>query len=359
MISSRRIEVRGLASGATLEIRVYTVKGTDPGAPTAYVQSSMHGSEVQGNAVIAALLDHFTAKPPAGDVVLVPNANPFAVNQKSGEYTLGRFDPTTGANWNRNYWLPRVAPMRELPWPELCRQFRGDMLASISARLSYNLAFAEKMALTLQSLALAADYVIDLHCANVSVRHLYAPAYAEDCARYFQIPLILSIPNGFDGALDEAQSCSWWSLWESLQAAGYAGLPSLRELPQGFTLELGGQERISRAEAGRDAGGILNFLRHKGVVAGAVRQPEPAFLCTLADYRTIYSRHAGHTDYTAVLGEVSTQGTELAQTLQFAGTAEWVPTVAEEDCIPILHHSSAVIHQGSELMKVFTRFRRV
>jgi hypothetical protein len=34
-------------------------------------------------------------------------------------------------------------------------------------------------------------------------------------------------------------------------------------------------------------------------------------------------------------------------------------SVTEEDCIPILHHSSVVIHEGSELTKVFTSFRVV
>ncbi|MFM9746190.1 succinylglutamate desuccinylase/aspartoacylase family protein, partial [Streptomyces brasiliscabiei] len=38
-----------------------------------------------------------------GDITLVPYANPIGCNQKSGEFTLGRFDPITGTNWNRMY----------------------------------------------------------------------------------------------------------------------------------------------------------------------------------------------------------------------------------------------------------------
>jgi predicted deacylase len=117
MVTSKMINLRTLASGASLPLRVYTIKGRDPTAKTAYIQSSMHGSEVQGNAVIAHLLEHFATSPPEGDVVLVPNANPYAVNQKGAEYTMGRFDPTTGDNWNRAYWLPDVAEEDCIPNP--------------------------------------------------------------------------------------------------------------------------------------------------------------------------------------------------------------------------------------------------
>jgi predicted deacylase len=357
MTMPKRIQVRSLASGARLDIAVYTVKGTDPGAGHTYIQSSMHGSEVQGNAVIAELLEVFARTPPLGDIVLVPNANPFAVNQKAGEYTPGRFDPTTGENWNRNYWLPRLQGARGLPWDRLKQRVRARMAAELRARLKGNLPFGQRLALTLQSLAVGADHVIDLHCANVSARHLYTPDYAENAARYFQIPLLLSIPAEFGGAMDESVSCAWWALWQELEANGYPYLPPIQELPQGYTLELGGQEVISREDARRDAAGILNFLRHKGVVSGRAKRPAPALVCDLKYYKTLYSRHAGHTDFTAPMGVPVRKGQQLAQTLQFGANPRWVPTLAEEDCVPVLHHSSAIVHEGSELIKVFTSMR--
>jgi len=359
VLSSKTITVRRLASGAGLPVRIYTVKGRNPAAKTAYIQSSMHGSEVQGNAVIAELLVHFAAEPPEGDVVLVPNANPYAVNQKSAEFTLGRFDPTTGENWNRAYLLPQVKEDPRLPWIKLASQFRAGLLAAVRRQLRQNIPFSRRMALTLESLAITADCVIDLHCANVSVRHIYTPEYAEDCARYFNIPQILSIPGDFGGALDEALSCSWWQLWERLDACGYPDLPPLRDLPQGFTLELGSQERVSRKEAQHDAAGILNYLRHRGVVAGKPRRPGRSYICPLSGYKVIYARDAGHAEFAPVLGRRVQRGEVLVQTLQFGTRPVWQSTLAEEDCIPILHHSSAVVHEGIELMRVFTDFREV
>ena len=123
-----------LASGTTQFLRVYTVTGRSARAPKAYVQSSMHGSEVQGNAVIAALLEHLARERPLGDVTLVPNANPGAIDQKAAEYTPGRFDPTTGANWNRNYWLPAIRETARPAWTELKRRAWATMARQMRER---------------------------------------------------------------------------------------------------------------------------------------------------------------------------------------------------------------------------------
>nr|MBP6723681.1 succinylglutamate desuccinylase/aspartoacylase family protein [Halioglobus sp.] len=156
-----------------------------------------------------------------------------------------------------------------------------------------------------------------------------------------------------------AQSCPWWRLWKSLQASGYDELPPASELPQGYTVELGDQERISRDDARVDAAGILNFLRYKGVVVGSATPPSRSYVCPLSGYKVIHSSHAGHTDFAPVLGRQVKRGELLAQTLQFGAVPKWQPTLAEEDCIPVLHYSSAVVHEGDELIKVFTNYRTV
>ena len=108
MVAFKRIPVRSLASGANLDVPVYTIRGSNPRAKRAYIQSSMHGSEVQGNAVIARLLELFAQTPPEGDVVLVPNANPFAINQNRASTPWAGLTPpqaTTGTvttGWPRS-----------------------------------------------------------------------------------------------------------------------------------------------------------------------------------------------------------------------------------------------------------------
>ena len=67
------------------------------------LDGARHGAEVQGNAVIFQLLKQLEQSHLNSVVTLVPLANPMGINQKSGEFTLGRFDPITGVNWNREY----------------------------------------------------------------------------------------------------------------------------------------------------------------------------------------------------------------------------------------------------------------
>ena len=100
-----------MASGAKLTVPVYSyeVEQAEPNtsiknaAPTVYIQANMHGAEVQGNAVIFQLLELLKDCEIQSNITLVPYANPVACNHKNGEYTLGRFDPITGVNWNRMY----------------------------------------------------------------------------------------------------------------------------------------------------------------------------------------------------------------------------------------------------------------
>ena len=59
------IPIRRLASGETLHLPVFRFEGRNKAAPSAYLQASLHGSEVQGNWVIAELLERGLAAAPA------------------------------------------------------------------------------------------------------------------------------------------------------------------------------------------------------------------------------------------------------------------------------------------------------
>ena len=106
-LTSKRLEksyiaVAQNASGRNLNVPIYRISDGLPG-PKVYIQSSIHGAEVQGNVVIYHLLQALKNTKIAGEIVLVPNCNPVGTNIKAGEYTLGRFDPVNGTNWNRGY----------------------------------------------------------------------------------------------------------------------------------------------------------------------------------------------------------------------------------------------------------------
>ncbi|WP_281559686.1 succinylglutamate desuccinylase/aspartoacylase family protein [Thalassomonas sp. RHCl1] len=354
-----------MASGAALTVPVYRLKGQGSG-PGVYIQANMHGAEVQGNAVIYQLLELLQGLTLQGDITLVPYANPVGCNHKNGEYTLGRFDPITGVNWNRMYHfneqqIPGFAEQHQESSIEVIEQaFRELLLGDIADKLDHNvfgLTTGQRIAYQLQKMAHKADLVLDLHTGPISSKHLYCPEYAIDSARYFDIPHTIVIPNSFDGAMDEATFCPWWTLQQTFGRLG-------RELDfnkESFTVELGSQEQIDLDVAYQDALSILSYLQYKGVIADGNFQPQAMtrYACYLKDYKAFYSPMGGMVDYLATFGEPLAAGEPIARILRMDnyGDGDALHYLSlDRPVIPILHFASASVNQGTELYKVFCEY---
>ena len=142
LISKEVMHVGEMASGAALTVPVYRIKGSDQG-PNVYIQANMHGAEVQGNAVIFQLLELLKNIELKGSITLVPYANPVGCNHKNGEYTLGRFDPITGVNWNRMYHFDEsiIEPFAQAHLTqsnvEIAQAFQALMVEQVSQKLNH------------------------------------------------------------------------------------------------------------------------------------------------------------------------------------------------------------------------------
>ncbi|WP_408033871.1 succinylglutamate desuccinylase/aspartoacylase family protein [Thalassotalea algicola] len=359
------MHVGEMASGAKLTVPVYRFKGKS-NAQSVYIQANMHGAEVQGNAVIYQLLEQLRDLKILGDITLVPYANPVGCNHKNGEYTLGRFDPITGVNWNRMYHnnpeliSPIVEQYLDAPASDIEAVFKQALLDDITEQLDHNifgLTTGQRIAYQLQKLAHQADIVLDLHTGPISSKHLYCPEYAKESASFFNIEHTLLIPNEFDGALDEATFCPWWSLTEAFADKGRKLLLD----KESFTVELGSQEQIDLDVALVDAKSILTYLQHKGVIAGGDFVPDvmTRYACYLADYKAFYSPMGGMVDYLAAFGKPLPAGEPLARILRMDnyGDGDALHYISlDKEVIPILHFASASVNQGTELYKVFSDF---
>lgn len=351
-------------SGQDLTVPVFTLTG-DTDGPSVYIQANMHGAEIQGNAVIYELLNRLQNLEIRGKIVVVPHANPIGGNQKSGEYTMGRFDPLTGENWNRLYhcdlnFIPDFVQDNIDEDDTVVRQrFKQQLQAQLNTAIDspFGLKTGQHMCFALQQMASQADYVLDLHTGPDSSQHLYVAEYALDAAHYFNIPHVLVIPNGFDGALDEACFVPWWTLSKAFAATG-------RDFAVGteaYTVELGSQESISMAQAATDADSLLSYLCYKEMFVRADFKPAQMtrFGCHLKDYKAIYSPQGGLAEYKAVHGEILPAGEPLVQLLQVGqyGEENALKTISlPEPVIPILNCASGAVQQGTELYKVFYRF---
>lgn len=364
-----------MASGAQLTVPVYRLKSVVDG-PKVYIQANMHGAEVQGNAVIFQLLEILKSIEFSGEITLVPYANPVACNHKNGEYTLGRFDPITGVNWNRMYHFNEgiIQPFAEQylhrDEVEIERAFKQLLQDQITQKLNHNqygLTTGQYIAYQLQKMAHQADFVLDLHTGPISSKHLYCPEYARASASYFNIPHTILIPNEFDGAMDEANFCPWWSLQTEFKRLGR----KFNFDKESFTVELGSQEQIDLDAAKQDAQGILSYLAYKKVVSrdDYPKQILTRYACYLANYKAFYSPMGGMVDYLAEFGKPLKAGEPLARILRMdnygVNESEASDKIIgdpihylslDHPVLPILHFASASVNQGTELYKVFNEF---
>lgn len=263
--------------------------GTPGQGEKIYVQASLHADELPGMLVAHHLRQRLAALEAQGalrgEVVVVPVANPIGVSQRVLHLPLGRFDLPTGENFNRHY-----PALRDAVWQRIESQLDGDAAANaqrVRAALREAIAalatHTELAAWRAHLLALAcdADVVLDLHCDSDAAIHLYTgtplwPA-CEPLARLLGARATLLATESGDHPFDEACSQIWWEL------AAKAG--PARPVPLGclsVTVELRGTADIDHALAGPDADALIEFLRHRGVVADR----PPAALPPLQDDAT-------------------------------------------------------------------------
>lgn len=354
------------ASGRNMHVPLYRFKGTAPG-PKVYIQSSIHGAEVQGNVVIYHLIQQLLARDICGEVVLVPNCNPVGTNIKAGEYTLGRFDPVNGTNWNRGYYFDpafvdgfSTTVAVDEPAENIKARFRAQVHQHLQEQLesTWGLGLAQQLNLKLQQQAFDADIVIDLHNGPVSTRHIYVPEYAREAAGLFNIPHVILIPNVFAGALDEATFCPWWRLQDTLKQRYGADMDFGVEA---FTLEMGSQEVISFTEGEYDAMSVLTYLSHRGVLKSGPIPPDDIsrVAVLLKDYKTLFTQQGGIVEYMAAPGDYVKKGDVIAQILnvdELENPRAIDALKAPCDLIPILHFPSASVLSGTQLYKCFTHY---
>ncbi len=360
------IAVAQNASGRNLNVAVYRISDGLAG-PKVYIQSSIHGSEVQGNVVIYHLIQELLQTTIHGEVVLVPNCNPVGTNIKAGEYTLGRFDPVNGTNWNRGYFYePEVVTefakslKENQPISEIKKSFKQSLKLGIAKKLhqDWGLGLAQQLNLRLQSMAVDADIVMDLHNGPVSARHAYIPENNSTAAQALRFKHAIFIPNVFAGALDEAIFCPWWSLEDALKNKfGHQYSFGV----DAFTLEMGSQETIDFNEGLDDAKNILSFLANRGLISTeyVLSKAKEQYGVSLKDYKTLFTDMGGMVEYIAKPGVAIKKGEPLARILNIDdldNEKAWEFICAPCNLIPILHFPSASVLSGTQLYKCFTNY---
>ncbi len=371
LLSTRKIKIDEIIGSIPLEIKVYEFISSTPGK-TVYIQSSVHGAELQGNALIVELFEYFKNADFNGRIIFVPLANPYASSHKLGTYTYGRFNPVTGDNWNRQYldFQNLEKGKGQIDTDLFCNEFSNltsdKFIKKFKTHIrekakeyrnsfdKYGISENKNLFVTLQEIASEADIVLDLHTGASATRYIYSADYVgEKKMKDLNFSHYIVIPNEFGGAMDEATFMPWYNLMKSIKKNNLA-----HEIDfESYTVELGSEELFERDQAKKDAKNILHFLSKRGVVKEEVKvENTEQYFCKLKDYLTYNSPMAGLCDYHVKPGEHYKKGDILMSIYQMdkLDTDQYqFDILAKEDGIVIHQCPSASIKMGMELIQCF------
>ncbi|HJL80473.1 MAG: hypothetical protein CMD96_01050 [Gammaproteobacteria bacterium] len=369
-ITTKNIPVSQMPNGDTLSIKVIDIKGDNQG-PSCYIQASMHGAEHQGNALIYHILDYAESHDIQGSLRIIPQANPLAINTKTGNYTQGRFNPNTGHNWNRLYSnytdnhpsLRTFAKNNINASDESIKNSYKKLLLELlekekELKSSYGKNQNKHHNLILQSLAANFDIVLDLHTAGKAARYLYAAEYLSSRCEELNFVHNIIIKNIFNGAMDEAAFMPWVNL-----KTEFKKLDKDYEIPfESYTLELGSEEMISLEEGKKDSHKVLEYLYKKGIIreSGFQEPLKKQYKCQTEDFKSYYAPNGGLYEYYAKPGEFIKKGESLAISLQLSNYGSKRQVIeevkAKKDCIIINHCTSSSVIEGSEIYQVMENY---
>jgi uncharacterized protein len=220
-----------LSDGTGVKIPLITVTGKNPGK-TLFLISTLHGQEITGIEIIRRICrERVDPEKLSGRIMAIPIGNLLAYYSSS--YHTLRYD-----------------------YQDLNRSFPGDPYGSTTVRLAN----------MIWQVASKCDLLIDLHCIPRAmgdgysiVRPIGTDVVNKMCfemAEAFGLTISISRPKNIDEV----------SLYPGLQACAVsAGIPSL-------LLELNDWRRISASTADAGVKGVLNILKHFGMIEG---NPEP------------------------------------------------------------------------------------
>jgi predicted deacylase len=333
--------------------------------PKIYIQASLHAEELPGMLTAYHLRSQLEALDAAGaiagEIVLVPLANPIGLSQRLDHKPMGRFELDSSENFNRHY-------------PNLCQAIAPQVLPALGSDAVANVRTVrtaigrylhqwqpqtelQSLRKALLLLSFDADIVLDLHCDCEGVLHLYCEESCwptlEPLACLLGCQAVLLAKDSGGGPFDECLSGVWWQLAQAVASAG-ADHP----LPQGCcstTIELRGETDVTHAHAQHDADAILAYLRTVGAVRGtAAAAPCPALPCQatpLAGSQTLRAPSPGLLVFAADVGQRLRAGDLVAEVIDpLANTA--LRVLAEVDGVFYARIRDRYVTAGCEIGKI-------
>jgi predicted deacylase len=363
-----RLELLGGSIGTSRHLVVH--RYGEPGArPKAYLQAALHADEIPPMLVqhhLIRLLDEADrAGLIRGEILIVPVANPIGVGQVVNDVLVGRYELGGAGNFNRN-------------WPDLSHclaervrdRLGVDMAANVAAvRAAMGEFLAGQHAtsqlsslrLGLARLAYDADIVLDMHCDNEALLHLFLiPAHwplATDLAAEIGARAVLLSDDSGGRSFDETFSAPWVRLAASLGDAHPMPAACLAG-----TIEYRGYADVTDELAAPDAAALFRFLQRRRLVAGdpPPLPPLQAVVTSLDAVDLVRSPAAGVLSYKQPLGATVAAGTviaELVDPMADDPRQARTPIVTATDGLMLSRRLDHIVRPGSTVTKIVGRKR--
>lgn len=256
--AAETIALPGAMPGTQRQLRVFSFG--DPGdRPKAYLQAGLHADEPVGMMILRELCKLLAkaeqAGEIAGEIVVVPMANPLGADQALNSAVMGRFELRTGANFNRA-WPDLVSGLAQSARPRLGKDeahnvelVRRELKRKITALQAESPVTAQRIALARR--AYDADLVVDLHCDDEALSYMMTPDELWNEAKRFAADVgvhSLQPSGGSTGArcFDECFFEPWHALHQEFGARVPLGCHA-------FTFEMGGVLDVDPKQAQRHA----------------------------------------------------------------------------------------------------------
>lgn len=359
-----RVALKSPAPGTDRFLTVHRF-GTPGARPKVYLQAALHADEWPGlmalNHLIPLLADADDAGRIAGEVVVLPYANPIGLGQRIGSHPSGRYAFDGTGNYNRG-------------WPDLSDPaaahldgpFSGDAGQDVPALRAALLKAAADLPQRSETdywrarileLSIDADYVIDVHCDQEAQPHVYCHINHGDIARRMaaalDLPVILLEEEAGGFSFDDCNAGVWRRMG-AVEKGDTLPMPCF-----GCTLELRGKDDISDEFGAQDAAGLMSFLAAEGVLTGDAPTlgagPEPY---RLDQIDVIHCETGGLLAYKADVGETVRAGQTVAEVIDIAAPdprSARTPLVARTDGVFFARIDWRLVEPGESIGKVAGR----
>ena len=348
--------------GASTELYHYTV-GPDDAPTRVHLQAALHADEQPGTMALHHLLPRLRTADAAGQLrahfTIFPSVNPLGLANASLHHHLGRYDIHTGVNYNRR-------------WPDLYPLIANAIAGRLGADANVNVAIIraavtdwidhqhpataiQRLRLLVLRSAVAANIVLDLHCDDDSLKHIFTSPELmpglQDLADWMGVAATLTAEDSGGGSFDEVLP----TLFRKAQLAN-PGLP-VPAAAETATLEYRGRADSFDSMGQEDADNLFGFFVNRGLI-DLPRRPLPRPAAAPVPFEAtevLRTATPGLLAYRVQLGDRVTTGQPVADLIAMDGPDAFIartPILAGTDGFILSRVSGKYVRSGASIAKI-------